>query len=120
MACYQKAMTSGTGWRAASTTGSTRAFDLLAEIGRDCVGALEILPRRHKLCRHSVPAGRARERGPGRPGTAQHDCRASSRARSWRTKTTSMSTDRRGMSCTKRVSQAASLRRLSMSGSVMF
>ena len=25
-------------------TGSTRAFDLLAEIGRDCVGALEILP----------------------------------------------------------------------------
>ena len=26
------------------STGSTRAFDLLAEIGRDCVGALEILP----------------------------------------------------------------------------
>lgn len=25
-------------------TGSTQAFDLLAEIGRDCVGALEILP----------------------------------------------------------------------------
>lgn len=25
-------------------TGSTRAFELLAEIGRDCVGALEILP----------------------------------------------------------------------------
>ena len=25
-------------------TGATRAFDLLAEIGRDCVGALEILP----------------------------------------------------------------------------
>jgi serine/threonine-protein kinase HipA len=26
-------------------TGSTRAFDLLTEIGRDCVGALEILPQ---------------------------------------------------------------------------
>lgn len=28
-------------------TGSTDAFDLLAEIGRDCVGALEILPDSH-------------------------------------------------------------------------
>lgn len=32
-------------------TGSTEAFDLLAQIGRDCVGALQILPE------HAVPAG---------------------------------------------------------------
>ena len=32
-------------------TGSTEAFDLLSEIGRDCVGALQILPDGH------VPAG---------------------------------------------------------------
>eukprot|EP01137_Pigoraptor_chileana_P001971 Opistho-2@40262 len=30
-------------------TGSTGAFELLAEIGRDCVGALEVLPA-HVLC----------------------------------------------------------------------